>query len=394
MNSIDVVVVGGGSIGASVAYYLSKENVKVRLFERRELASEASSANFGGVPLQTTECPDLTLTSARMFQGLASELEYDFELEYTGSCMLMDKDEQLPMVEENAKRLSQHGIKVDMLTGKEVREIDPDISPEILGASRCSEGMIINPMKLVYGFANAARKLGAQLDTYTEVKKIRSENGKIKSVITDKGEIDTKFVVLATGAWSPILGDALNLRIPVLPRRGQILITEPYKLGKLRYLLDSDYLVTGFNLEAVRKSQDPRIKLGVSSVLTQPSNGNWLIGTSRDFPGYDNRTTLETMIQVARRSVKFLPKLRHANIIRAMAGLRPFSDDGRPIISTVNEIEGLIIAIGHHGEGMVHSPITGKLVAELVTKGRMSMPINEYSYARFSPVDRSRENAS
>lgn len=383
MNSVEVVVIGGGSIGASVAYYLSREKVKVRLFERRELASEASSANFGGVPVQTTECPELTLASIQLFRNLASELEYDFELEHTGSYLLMDNENQRPMVEANAKRLSDHGIEVDMLSGKEVREIDPDISPDVLGGSRCSDGVIVNPMKVVYGFANAARRLGAQIDTYTEVEKIRIENGKVKSVITTKGEAETKSVVIATGAWSPLLAGMLNLRIPVLPRRGQILITEPYKIGKIRYLIDADYLVTGFNLEAVKKSQDPRIKLGVSSVLTQPSSGNWLLGTSRDFPGYDKRTTLETLTQVARRAIRFLPKLKHANIIRAMSGLRPFCEDGLPIIGAVDEIEGLVIATGHHGEGIALSPITGKLVAELIAKGHTSMSIDEYSYTRF-----------
>jgi glycine/D-amino acid oxidase-like deaminating enzyme len=382
VNSVDVVVIGGGSIGASVAYYLSREKIRVRLFERRELGSEASSANFGGIPVQTTECPELTLASIQIFRNLASELEYDFELEHTGSYLLMDNEDQRSMLEANAKRLAHYGIKVDMLSGKEVREIDPDISLDVLGGSRCFDGVIVNPMKVVYAFASAARRLGAQIDTYSEVQKIRTENGKVKSVITSKGETETRSVVIATGAWSPVLAGMLNLRIPVLPRRGQILLTEAFKLGKIRYLIDADYLVTGFNLEAVKKSHDPRIKLGVSSVLTQPSNGNWLVGTSRDFPGYDKRTTLETLTQVARRAIRFLPKLKHANIIRAMSGLRPFCEDGLPIISAVDS-GGLVIATGHHGEGIALSPITGKLVAELIAKGHTSMPIDEYSYIRF-----------
>jgi len=220
---------------------------------------------------------------------------------------------------------------------------------------------------------------------------VRTENGKIKSVVTSKEEIETKTVVIATGSWSSILGEKLNLRIPVVPRRGQILITEPFKMGKIRYMIDADYLVTGFDLEAVKKSQDPRIKLGVSSVLTQPSHGNWLIGGSRDFPGYDKRTTLEILTQIAKRAIKFFPKLKHANIIRAMAGLRPFCSDGLPIISKVDEIKGLVIATGHHGEGMALSPITGRLVAELITKDRTSLPIDRYSYNRFSDKDQTKE---
>lgn len=385
---------GGGVIGTSVAYFLSKEKVNVRLVERRELASEASSANYGGVPLQTAECPDLTRESARMFRTLASELECDFELEHTESYLLMDNENTRPLIEANGKAISKFGIHVDMLSGKEVREIDPDISREVIGGSRCTEGMIVNPMKLVYGYASAARRQGAVIDTYTDVRDIRTENGKVKAVVTNKGEIETKSVVIATGAWSSILGEMVNLRIPVVPRRGQILITEPLKPGKIRYVIDADYLITGFDLEAVKKSQDPRIKLGISSVLTQPSHGNWLIGGSRDFPGYDKRTTFETLTQIVKRAVIFLPKLKHANIIRAMAGLRPFPSDGLPIIGTIDAIEGLVIATGHHGEGTALSPITGRLVAELITKGRTSLPIGEYSVNRFLEDDRRIEQAN
>jgi sarcosine oxidase subunit beta len=277
----------------------------------------------------------------------------------------------------------QHGVKVDMFTGKELREIDPDIARDVPGGSYCSDGLFLNPMKLVYGFAEAARRLGAQINTFTEVEKICVQNSKVKSVITSRGEIETRFVVIAAGAWSPLLARMLKLRIPIIPRRGQIMLTEAYRIGRIRYVSDADYLVTGYDLDAVKRSEDPRIRLGVSAVLTQPKNGNWLLGTSRDFPGYDKRNTLETLTHIAKRAIRFLPKLRHANIIRTMAGLRPFCEDGHPIIDSVDEVNGLVLATGHHGEGIALAPITGKLVAELVTKGRTSLPIEDYSYHRF-----------
>jgi sarcosine oxidase subunit beta len=390
MTSTDVVVVGGGAIGSSVAYYLSKENMKVTLLERRELASEASGANIGGfcIQLETGTVMNLARESARMYRTLGPELEYDFELEPTGSYILMDKEDQWPVLEENAKRLwRQHAVKVDLLSGKELAEIDPDLAPDIPGASRSSEDFILNPAKVVFGFAEAARRLGAQINTFTQVEKICVENGKVKSVITNRGEIETRSLVVAAGAWSPYIGRMLKLRIPVKPRRGQILVTDPCPLGKIRYMIDVDYLVTAHNPEAVKTAPDPRIRLGVSSVLSQPESGNWLMGSSRDFPGYDKRTTIETLTFIARRAIRFLPKLRYANIIRTFAGLRPFSEDGLLIIGKVDEIEGVVLATGHQGEGIALAPVTGRIVAELVTDGRTSCPIEEFSYGRLRDRD-------
>ena len=379
MASTDVVVIGGGVIGASVAYYLAKAKMNVTVFERRELASEATGSNYGGLPLQTTHSPDLILESASMYRNLGEELGSDLELEQTGSYLLMDNEDQLPMLEAHAKEMLRHGIRVDILTGRELREIDPDIAADVPGGSRCSDGFIVNPMKVAYAYAGAAKKLGAQLQTFTEVKQIRVENRRVKSVISSKGEVETKFVVLAAGAWAPLLGSTLNLRIHVIPRRGEIILTEAFPIGKIRYMMDADYLLTSSNLEAVKTSTDPKIRLGISAVLTQPKHGNWLIGTSRDFPGYDKSNTVETLTIIARRAVRFVPKLKHANIIRTMAGLRPFCENGHPIISSVDAVEGLVLATGHHGEGVGLAPVTGKLVSEIITS-RPTMPIEEFRY--------------
>jgi len=386
MNSTDVVVIGGGAIGCSAAYYLSKENVRVTLLERRELASEASGANMGGFVSQVMndEIMNLAAQSAQMYRTLSAELEYDIEFDPTGSYVLMDRTDQWPILEENAKRLWQrHGVKVDLLGGKELAEADPDLARDIPGASHCPNDFVLNPTKLVFGFAEAAMRLGAEISTFTEVEKICVENSRLKSVVTNRGEIKTKSLVIAAGAWSPNIGRMLKLRIPVKPRRGQLLVTETCPPAKVRYMLDIDYLVTGYDLDAVQRAQDPRIKLGVATVLSQTLNGNWLIGSSRDFPGYDKRTTIETLSSLARRATRFLPKLKHTNIVRTFAGLRPFSEDGHFIIDEVEEIDGLFLATAHHGEGIALAPSTGKLVAELITKNRTSCSIEEFSYYRF-----------
>ena len=383
--STDVVVVGGGIIGSSVAYYLSKQGMKVTLFERRELASEASGSNQGASSSQLMSGENLKLVreSSRIYSTLDRELEYDFELDWTGSYLLMDKLEQWPALEEHAKWLQERGIKTELLTGNELRQINPGLAPDIPGASFCAEDFMVNPMKLVIGFAEASKRLGAEINAFTPVDKIAVDNGKVQSVTTNKGELMTKFLVVAAGAWSPLIGRMLKLRLPIKPRRGQVLVTEAYPLERMRSMIDIDYLVTGYSQQTVKITDEQRIKHGVACTLTQTKNGNWLIGSSRDFPGYVKRTNVETLTAIARRANRFFPKLSQANVIRTMAGLRPFCEDGRFIIDKVDEIEGVVLAIGHHGTGVSLAPVTGQLVAEMIAKNRKPSSIEEFSYTRF-----------
>jgi len=386
IGSIDVAVIGGGVIGSSIAYYLAKENLKVSLFERGELASGASGANQGAVVAQFFKgrLLDLVTESKKMFRSLVYELGYDFEVDVVGSVICLDREDQWPVIEANAQELRQKNVSVKLISGKELRELDPDFAEDIPGASVCEDDLLLDPIKLVYGFALAAEKLGAEVNKFTEVRKIKLENGEVRSILTDRGEIKTNFIVNAAGAWSPIVGEMVGLKIPVRPRRGQIIVTEPVRLARLRNVLDADYLTTAFDLEAVTKAKDPRIKLGVAASLTQPRSGNWLLGSSRDSPGLDERTTVETLRYIARRAIRFIPKLENVNIIRTFAGLRPLSDDGKHIVGKVEGIEGLVLATAHHGEGIVFAPVTGKLVAELIKSGRPSLSIDEFNLSRFN----------
>jgi len=385
MMSTDVVVIGGGVIGSCVTYYLSKENMKVTLIERRELASEASGANQGGwsAQLMRGRIMNLARDGSNTYETLADELQYDFEFDRVGSYMLLDNEAQWPAVEENAKRLSrEYQMNATLLSRGELREINPDLAPDIPGACFCPHAYLLNPMKLVFGLAQASKKLGADIQTFTEVKKISVDNGKINSVITDRGEIRTRLVVIAAGAWASEIAATLKLRVPIRPRRGQLLVTESFPLEKTRYMIEAEQL-KALSPEDIRNAKDSMTRHGIMTVFSQPGSGNWLVGSSRDFPGYDKRTTIETMALIAKCALRYFPKLRHANVIRTFAGLRPYSEDGHPIIDRVDDVDGLILATGHHGEGVSLAPVTAKLVTELATKGRGAEYIEEFSYNRF-----------
>lgn len=393
LNKIaEAVVIGGGVIGCSIAYYLAKKGAKVIVIEKKEgLCFGASGANQGGCPVSLFESPVLELVqeSLKLYKDLSEEIGYDIEYQNTGSLLCSVNEEQYPDMEKHVQNLRRSGVNARLIEGNEMRELESGLAADVIVGMEEQESSLLNPFKLNYGFAYAARKLGAEFFLSTEVKKIEINKGTITSVVTDREKIKTNFVVSAAGAWSPEIGKMLGLTIPVKPRRGQVIVTEPVPLNeKWRYISDADYLTTAFDTEAVKKSKDPRMKLGVAGSYAQENTGNWTIGSSCDFAGYNNQITMQTVKHLAKRAIKFMPKLKDVNCIRMFAGLRPFCYvDGLPILSKVDNPAGFVIATGHAGEGVTLAPITGKLISELITENRTSIPIDAFTFSRFKNMN-------
>lgn len=393
MNRIaDVVVVGGGIIGCSVAYYLAKKGVKVIVIEKkRGLSLGASGANQGGCALQLFHPPVLELArpSLEIYRNLSQEIGYDVDYENTGSLVCSVDEEQYPDMQKHVEKKRRQGIDVQLIEGDRLRELEPTLGGDVVAGVEEREGGIMNPFKVNYGFAYAARKLGTEFFLSREVKKIERNKNRITSVVTDREKIGTNFVVNAAGAWASQIGKMVGISIPVRPRRGQIIVTERLPLNKRwRYILDADYLTTAFDLAAVEKSEDPRIRLGVAGSYVQENTGNWTIGSSRDFADYTTRVTMQTIRYLAKRAARFMPKLKSANSIRLFAGLRPFCYvDGLPILSRLNSPRNFVIATGHAGEGVTLAPITGKLISELITEKTTSISIDAFAFSRFKGLN-------
>ena len=389
MNRIaDVVVVGGGIIGCSVAYYLAKKGVKVIVIEKNKgLSFGASGANQGGCALQLFHPPVLELArpSLEIYRNLSQEIGYDVDYENTGSLVCSVDEEQYPDMQKHVEKKRRQGIDVQLIEGDRLRELEPTLGGDVVAGVEEREGGIMNPFKVNYGFAYAARKLGTEFFLSREVKKIERDRNRITSVVTDREKIGTNFVVNAAGAWASQIGKMVGISIPVRPRRGQIIVTERLPLNKRwRYILDADYLTTAFDLAAVEKSEDPRIRLGVAGSYVQENTGNWTIGSSRDFADYTTRVTMQTIRYLAKRATRFMPKLKSVNSIRLFAGLRPFCYvDGLPILSRLNSPRNFVIATGHAGEGVTLAPITGKLISELITEKTTSISIDAFAFSRF-----------
>lgn len=371
--SADVVVVGAGVIGAATAYYLASQQISVALVERGGLVAGTSGACEGSILMQTKK-PGLHLECARqsneMYLGLAEELDADLEYSRHGSMMIAENDVELEQLTHFVERQRRTGIPIELVDPKMARMRQPVLGEHVLGASVCPSDAEVNPYHVTVAFAAAARRKGARIHRGTTVTGIRLAGSRISGVETHAGTILTDTVVNAAGVWAPAIGEMVGLKIPIRPRRGMILVTEPRAPMLKGMVLSAEYLTSKFSAGRPDGAPRPVGELSGGLVIGQTKSGTMLIGSSREFAGYDNRVTREGIVHIGARAVKAIPLLRTVPVIRSYAGLRPATPDGLPILGRVSGVDGFVIAAGHEGDGIALAPWTGRTIADLLL-GRM-----------------------
>lgn len=378
-DKADIVVIGGGVIGASIAYHLSKQKVKVVLLEKADPAGGSSGACGGTIFLQTKSPGihlELALESAGLFVHLEEELGAGFEYKRNGGMIVIEHEEGLQAIEHHVEKQKKIGLDVSLLDRKQARELEPSLSETIVGAAFSPMDAQVNPMLLTFAFIKAAKNFGAEFFSHTRVTGFRKTFNRIISVKTDQGEIETETVVNAAGVHAAEIGAMVDLEIPITPRRGQLVVTEAAAPVISRCLLSVQYIAAKFNAAQAQKGG------GVS--IEPTANGNLVIGSTREFVGFNKAVTLEGMHQIAKHVFRIVPCLKKLQCIRVFSGLRPYTPDGLPILGDVTGLDGFIMAAGHEGDGIALAPITGRIIADLIVDNQTAFPLNEYNLDRFS----------
>jgi glycine oxidase len=368
-RTTDVLVLGGGVIGCSVAYHLAKAGVEVLVVDQGEVGGQASSAAAGLLaPLlpfsSSPEFVELLLASFALFPALVPELEAA-----SGSCIYFERTGALRTA-NNAKgvaRLQRHldswrswGFQPSLLTGDGARSIEPALSPGICGAVFAPEEAQLKAPALVNAFARAAANTGAAFREHTEVVSLQCRSGRVTGVLTAQGEtLSCNHLVVAAGAWSAIGGAWLGLDVPVRPLRGQILL--------------------------LRQPSSPirHILFGEGIYLAPKAGDTVLVGATKDDVGFDTRTTPEGMAWLREAAARLVPALEGSELAAAWAGLRPKTPDGQPILGPVPDWGNVTIATGHNAFGMTLSAITGQLMARLVMTADTPDLLRPFSPLRF-----------
>jgi sarcosine oxidase subunit beta len=367
IKKADIVIIGGGVVGCSIAYNLAKLGAKnIILLEKNTLASGATGRCGAGIRQQfgTKMNCILARESIKIFENLSQELEYDIELNQGGYLILAYTEKEVNQFKKNIALEQSLNIKARLITVEEAKEIVPPLNTEgILAATFCPTDGHANPFKTNFAYAEAAERLGVKIYTFTEVKEIETENHKIVAVNTDKGKVLTPIVVNAAGGYSGIIGKMVGVDLPVYSQRHQILITEPLDP------LFRPMLMSFSRNFYCQQTPHGSIIMGFGDP-NERKDGN--IGSSWQFAQ-----------EMAQKMTAVLPLLKEVSMVRQWAGLYNMSPDAQPILGEHPQIEGFYMAIGFSGHGFMLAPITSKLIAELILKERTSLPIDKLDIGRF-----------
>lgn len=376
----DVIVVGAGAVGSAVAYYLSVARVTVLLLEREAVGSGSSAHATGSMSLLGTDFTpgasfQLGLESYRMFAELVPRLEQE-----TGIDLLCQRRPSLRLAldEDEERRIKvsmdwQHQyLSLRWIDGNEVRKLEPRLAPGILGAAYEDESTQLDAYRLTLALARSAELHGATLHV-GQATGLETVHGKVTGVRSTEGDLSCDTVVLATGAWSAFWSGWLDHPVPVRPLKGERLLLE-YEGPLLPVLISSPK----------RGHMISRL----DGLLSVGSTGSREYDQREQFLGdsYDSTPTESARLELLRGAVDVFPALSEAQVVKQLAGSRPLSADGAPIIGPVPGLEGVMLATGHGTKGVHLAPVTGKAIADWVLHGRPEVPIDMDSFlpARFA----------
>lgn len=385
MNKFDSIIIGGGVIGCSVAYYLSKLGQKILIVEKNDLATGSAGATDGFIAYHTKQAGfhlDLAVKRGKLYETLTEELEEDIEYEKNcGALQPVENETQWSILKENVKYQRKSGVDVHMIDIKEARQLEPQLSEKLLGALYSPTGGKVNPFKLTFAFAHAAKRNGTCIQTETEVTKLIFEGKKVIGIHTNKGDFYADKIINTCGSWAAQIAKLAGISMPIQPRKGQLIISEPVAPFVNATILCAMYTVIKFKPETI--TDEKIIRLGNGFVIEQTKSGSLVIGGTREFCGFDKTNTMEAIETILKRAVIFFPNLKKIHFIRTFAGLRPYTKDGLPIIGEVETVPNFIMCAGHEGDGIALAPITGKLLAQQIVYGKSEFSLESLSPTRF-----------
>jgi glycine/D-amino acid oxidase-like deaminating enzyme len=362
-QTTDVCIIGGGLLGTATAYYATRAGLKVILLEEKELASGASGAAFGGVSIgiysyASARVPqsyvDLSKASLALYEEAQQEIGSPLDLDAPGSIDPFYSEEGTRRGRERVDGLRACGVPCELLDRKQIKEIEPAVSDVAVSAIYCPIDAHVTPLCVVWAFAKAARRLGADIRTNVGVDKLIRRGDRVIGVVSGGTEIFADTVVNTAGLGASRLTEGIGITVPVDASRGQMFVTERIP---------------------------PLLRTYVHNIKQTPA-GTIVIGATRENGLTDTATTVAGTREILDWAVRLIPGLANVKLLRSWAGVRPVPPDGYPIIGKVDGVEGLLLAVMHRGVTL--APVVGSILADLAAHGRTVHDIDPYRLSRFS----------
>jgi sarcosine oxidase subunit beta len=370
-KGVDVAIVGGGIIGASIAYHLAARGVTgIVVFEREEeLGTGSTGKCAGGVRLQFSTAANVEMSriSIAALKHFEQELDQPVDFKQNGYLFVLTTEAHLETFRRNAEKQRALGVPVQVISPDEARGIVGELRvDDLVGATFCHEDGIANPHAIVQGYARGARRLGATFSKPCEVTSMEVSAGRVVSLTAGGDRFEVGRVVNAAGPWAKGVAGLAGIEVPVEPVRRQYFITKP-----LPWIPDNFPLLIDWG----------------TGVYMHKESGGMLVGESdpKEPPSFHQQVDWDFLATVSEHAIARLPRLEEAEVATGVAGLYEVSPDHNAILGPVPGIENFFCANGFSGHGMQHAPAVGLAIAELLTEGRSkSVDLAPYAIERFS----------
>jgi sarcosine oxidase subunit beta len=368
-NTADIVIIGGGVMGASAAYHLAKRGVRnILLLEKEEFfGAGATGRCAGGVRYQfSTEINiKLSLESLPMLEGFREEIGQEINYQQCGYLLIATDQKDAAAFRRNVELQNHLGVQTELLSGEDIRAWLPMMRFEdaILGTFHQKDGLV-DPNSVVAGYMNAAQKMAVRAFTGTGVTGIRVSHGNVEAVETTQGTVQTRMILNAAGPWSGEIGRMAGVEIPIVPIRRQMFTTN--------------------DLPEIPHDFPFVIDFGQALYFHRAGDG-LLIGMSNpnQSPGFDQSVDEEFEYINLEAAMERMPLLEYSSRASHWAGLYEVTPDAHPIFGGC-ELNGFTICTGFSGHGFMHGPIAGKLMSEYIVDGKFStQDVSMLDLARF-----------
>lgn len=373
MERAQIVIVGGGIIGAAIAYNLAKQGVKDIVLLEKEMffGAESTAKCAGGIRAQfgTSLNIQLSLESISLFERFCADMGVPVDYRQVGYLFLSTSPAEWVRAQANAAFQQSHGVPVELLDPDRIQELCPALElQDVLGGNFCSIDGLADPHGFLQGYFKVVRDRGVKVHIERPVTGFEVLGNRIMSVKTPKGDIPCEQVILAAGAWTGELGKLLGVEIPIVPVRRQIVTCSPMPW------IDPNW---------------PMMVDNGTGLYMHPESRGLLMGMAnkQEPPGFNTTVDEAFTMEIAEAAFRRMPRLEEASIASSWAGLYEVTPDHNPILGRLPQFQNVIVAAGFSGHGFMHAPACGALIAELAMGQEPHLDIASLGIERFATLD-------
>ncbi|MFD3696499.1 NAD(P)/FAD-dependent oxidoreductase [Streptomyces sp. NPDC058646] len=380
-HSLDAVIIGAGVVGAACAYYAARAGLSVAVVDRGPVAGGTTGAGEGNLLVSDKEAGpelDLALLSTGLWRELAASLPGETEYEAKGGLVVAPDETTLKALRGFTEGQRAAGVEVAEVAAGALHDLEPHLAPHPAGGFHYPQDAQVQPALAAAALLAAAAASGAEVHLGEEVTGILLDAaGAVRGVATPRRQLLAPAVVNAAGTWGGRVAELAGVSLPVLPRRGFVLVTEPLPRVVRHKVYAADYIADVASGSAALQS---------SAVVEGTPSGPVLIGATRERVGFDRTLSTEALRRLAAQAAALFPVLADVRVLRTYHGFRPYLPDHLPAIGRDPRRAGLLHACGHEGAGIGLAPATGLLIAAALTGAEPPLDPAPFRPDRFAPA--------